>query len=109
VIPIFKPDTTLERIQEMRGRSSRFLGLFERASMAEVKKIVDAVGVHPNGPLRQGGGPRRRRQRVGGGGSWAAAESSAGFISAVLSLSDGSDQVYTETTKRRFRQAREKI
>ena len=30
------------------GELSRFLGLFERTSMAEVEEIVDAVTVHPD-------------------------------------------------------------
>jgi hypothetical protein len=42
VIVFFKSNTTLERTQEKRGRFSLFLGLFERARMAEVEKIVDA-------------------------------------------------------------------
>jgi hypothetical protein len=42
VIVFFKPNTTLERTQEKRGRFSPFLGLFERGGMAEVEKIVDA-------------------------------------------------------------------
>jgi hypothetical protein len=48
-------------------RRSRLLGLFERARMAEVEEIIDAVGVHPERPRvgahRRRGPPHRSLYR----------------------------------------------